>query len=59
MSRRLTDSLGLLSSIYIGLAMRLADAQWQIWIDWSNELPKLLESAQANNWQSFMTLDKS
>jgi hypothetical protein len=27
MSRRLTDSLGLLSSIYIGLAMRLADAQ--------------------------------
>jgi hypothetical protein len=48
-----------LSNIYIGIAIRGTDAQWQIRTDWSNELPRLLESAQANDWQSFMTLDES
>jgi hypothetical protein len=57
--RRLTGSLGLLSSIYICIAIRLRDAQWQIRIDWSNKLSRLLECAQANDRQSFMTLDGS
>jgi hypothetical protein len=48
-----------LSNISIGIAIRLTDARWQIRIDWSNELPRLLESVQANGWQSFMTLDES
>jgi hypothetical protein len=47
-----------LSSMCIGTGIPLTDAQWQIRIDWSNELPRLLESAQANEWQSFMTLDE-
>jgi hypothetical protein len=51
--------LDLSSSIYTGLAIRPTDAQWQIRIDRSNELLRLLESAQANDWQSFMTLDES
>jgi hypothetical protein len=46
------------SSIYIGFVLRLTDAQWQIRIDQSNDLLRLLESAQANDWQSFMTLDE-
>jgi hypothetical protein len=51
--------LDLPSSIYIGLAIRLTNAQRQIRIDRSNELLRLLESAQANDWQSFVTLDES
>jgi hypothetical protein len=47
-----------LSSTYIGIAVRVTDGQSQIRIDWSRELPRLLESAQANDWQSFMTLDE-
>jgi hypothetical protein len=38
---------------------RLTDAQRQIRIDRSNELIRLLESTQANDWQNFMTLDES
>jgi hypothetical protein len=37
----------------------LTDAQGQIRIDRSNELLRLLESTQANDCQSFMTLDES
>jgi hypothetical protein len=37
----------------------LTEAQWQIRIDRSIELLRRLESAQANEWQSFMTLDES
>jgi hypothetical protein len=51
--------LDLLSSIYIGIAIRLTDAQWQLRIDRPIELLRRLESAQANEWQSFMTLDES
>jgi hypothetical protein len=51
--------LDLSSSFYSGIATSLIDVPWQIQIDRSNELPILLESAQANNWQSFMTLDES
>jgi hypothetical protein len=49
----------LLSSIYTGLAIRVTDAQREIRIDQSNELLRLLESAQADDWQNFMTLDES
>jgi hypothetical protein len=38
---------------------RLTDVQRQIRTDRSIELLRLLESAQANNWQSFMTFDES
>jgi hypothetical protein len=38
------------SSVYIGIATRLTDAQSQIRIDRSSELLRLLESAQANDW---------
>jgi hypothetical protein len=51
--------LDFLSSIYNGIAIRLTDAQWQIQIDWSNELLKLLKSSQTNNWQNSMTLNES
>jgi hypothetical protein len=37
----------------------LTDAQWQIRINRSNELLRLLQSAQANDWQSYITLDES
>jgi hypothetical protein len=37
----------------------LTDAQGQIRIDRSNELLRFLESAQANDWQIFATLDES
>jgi hypothetical protein len=37
----------------------LTEAPWQIRIDRSIELLRRLESAQANEWQSIMTLDES
>jgi hypothetical protein len=37
----------------------LTDAQRQNWIDQSKELFRLLEFAQANDWESLMILDKS
>jgi hypothetical protein len=55
----LTGYLGFVVKHLHLVSHRLTDAQRQIRIDRSNELLRLLESAQANDWQSFMTLDES
>jgi hypothetical protein len=57
--RRLTRFLGFVVKHLHWVLHRLTDAQRQIWIDRSNELLILLESARANDWQSFMTLNES
>jgi hypothetical protein len=57
--RRLTGSLGFIVKHLHWVPHGLTDMQWQIRIDRSIELLRLLESAQVNDWQSFMTLDES
>jgi histone-lysine N-methyltransferase SETMAR len=57
--RRLTRYLGLVVKHLRWVPHSLTEAQWQIRIDWSIELLRRLESAHANEWQSFMTLDES
>jgi hypothetical protein len=52
--RCLTRSLGLIVQHLHSVPHLLTDAQRQIRIDQSNELVRLLESVQANDWQSFM-----
>jgi hypothetical protein len=56
--RRLTRSLGLVVKHLHWVPHSLTEAQGQIRIDRSIELLRLLESAQANEWQSFMTLNE-
>jgi hypothetical protein len=55
----LDESLGFVVKHLHWVADRLTDAQRQIPIDRSNKLLRLLEFVQANDWQSFMTLDES
>jgi hypothetical protein len=57
--RRLTKSLGFVVEYLHWVPHSLTEAQRQIRIDRSIELLRRLESAQANEWQSFMTLDES
>jgi hypothetical protein len=51
--------LGIYRQLFTLVAHRVTDAQRQIRLDRSNELPGLLESAQTNDWQSFRILDES
>jgi hypothetical protein len=55
----LTRSLGFVVKHLHWIPHGLTEAQWQIRIDWSIELLRRLEPAQANEWQSIMTLDSS
>jgi histone-lysine N-methyltransferase SETMAR len=57
--RRLTRSLGFVVNHLHWVPNSLTETQWQIRIDRSIELFRRLESAQANEWQSFMTFDES
>jgi hypothetical protein len=57
--RRLTRSLRFFVKHLDWVPHSLTEAQRQIQIDWSIELLRCLESAQANEWQSIMTLDES
>jgi hypothetical protein len=56
--RRLTRSLGFIVKHLHWVPHSLTEAQRQIRIDRSIELLRLLKSAQANEWQRFMTLDE-
>jgi histone-lysine N-methyltransferase SETMAR len=56
--RRLTRSLGFIVKHLHWAPHSLIEAQRQIRIDQSIELLRRLESAQANDWQRFMTLDE-
>jgi hypothetical protein len=58
-SRRLTESLGFVVKHLHWVPHSLTDAQRQNRIDRSKELLRLLEFAQANDWESLMTLDES
>jgi hypothetical protein len=57
--RRLTGSFGFAVKHLQRVPHSLTEAQRQIQIDRSIELLRSLESAQANEWQSLMTLDES
>jgi hypothetical protein len=57
--RRLDESLGFVIKHLHWVPHRLTEAQRQIRIDRSIELLRLLESAQANDWQIFTALDES
>jgi hypothetical protein len=57
--RRLTKALEFVVKHLHWIPHSLTEAQPQIRIDRSIELLRRLESAQANEWQSIMTLDES
>jgi hypothetical protein len=57
--RRLTRALGFVVKHLHLVPHSLTEAQPQIRIDRSIELLRCLEFAQANEWQSIMTLDES
>jgi hypothetical protein len=56
--RRLTRYLGFVVKHVHWVPYRFTDVQLQIPIDQSIKLVGLLESAQASDWQSFVTLDE-
>jgi hypothetical protein len=55
----LTGSFGFVVKYLHWVPHRFTDAQWQIRVDRSNELLRLLEFVQDNDWQNLMTLDES
>jgi hypothetical protein len=57
--RRLRECLGFIVKHLHWVPHSLTDAQRQNQIDRSKELLRLLEFAQANDWESLMTLDES
>jgi hypothetical protein len=57
--RCLTKSLGFVVKHLHWIPHSLTEADWQMRIDRSIELHRRLESAQANEWQNFKTLDES